>query len=237
MQRENSATRLAEVVDAAETPIAAADQQDLFMRACAHVFAIRSRLSMKERLQLYALYKQALCGDAGDASYKWHSVIEQAKHQAWSARRGMSEVDAKEQYIEAVSSVLGTAWRGEPSKSRSATPSLSLSPSPSFAEVKEVASDEAALRRQIAKLQMQLASTLRRETQRGWLYVWAPHSGSWLQASGSSRWRHGFFVLRESQLLYFKVCAGRLMRTLGQCLHCVIREGNIHWTERRATGA
>jgi acyl-CoA-binding protein len=85
MQRSNSWSRLAEM----RATTAEFKEEHLFERACDHAAALRERLSMTERLRLYSFYKQAVCGDAGVSAASWASVIEQAKHQAWTTRRGM----------------------------------------------------------------------------------------------------------------------------------------------------
>ncbi|KAF9822374.1 hypothetical protein SFRURICE_017649 [Spodoptera frugiperda] len=47
--------------------------------------------SNDENLALYSLYKQATIGDVN---------IENAKFKAWTSRKGISQDDAKKQYIE-----------------------------------------------------------------------------------------------------------------------------------------
>ena len=59
-------------------------------------------ISNDDKLKTYALYKQATEGDCNTAQ-PWAVQLEaRAKHDAWSANKGMSKDDAMKAYIERV---------------------------------------------------------------------------------------------------------------------------------------
>ncbi|XP_045445997.1 acyl-CoA-binding protein-like [Melitaea cinxia] len=58
----------------------------------------KTRPSDSENLSLYSLYKQATIGDVNIAEPS--DMIGKAKHKAWTGRKGMSQDEAKKQYIE-----------------------------------------------------------------------------------------------------------------------------------------
>ena len=55
-----------------------------------------------ELLSLYGLYKQGCCGDVQGARPGALDFKGRAKHDAWSARQGLSREAAKQQYVELV---------------------------------------------------------------------------------------------------------------------------------------
>ncbi|XP_028171961.1 acyl-CoA-binding protein-like [Ostrinia furnacalis] len=57
----------------------------------------KTKPSDNENLALYSLYKQATVGDVniGEPS----GLVEKAKFNAWKGRKGMSQEDAKKEYI------------------------------------------------------------------------------------------------------------------------------------------
>ncbi|XP_059061731.1 acyl-CoA-binding protein-like [Achroia grisella] len=58
----------------------------------------KTRPSDSENLALYSLYKQATVGDVNIAAPS--GVVESAKFNAWTGRKGISQDDAKQQYID-----------------------------------------------------------------------------------------------------------------------------------------
>lgn len=56
-------------------------------------------------LRLYALFKQATQGDAGDDRPGAGDMVGRYKHDAWAALKGLSEDAAKQQYVELVESL------------------------------------------------------------------------------------------------------------------------------------
>ena len=53
----------------------------------------------RDRLELYALHKQAVSGDAPNSIPASASVSEKAKYQAWRGKRGLSQQEAMSMYI------------------------------------------------------------------------------------------------------------------------------------------
>ncbi|XP_068629389.1 putative acyl-CoA-binding protein [Battus philenor] len=58
----------------------------------------KTKPSDSENLALYSLYKQAVFGDVNISEPS--GIVEKAKFNAWSGRKGISQDDAKKQYIE-----------------------------------------------------------------------------------------------------------------------------------------
>ncbi|XP_028035570.1 putative acyl-CoA-binding protein [Bombyx mandarina] len=58
----------------------------------------KTKPSDDENLALYSLYKQATIGDVNIAQPS--GLVESAKWKAWNSRKGISQDDAKKQYIE-----------------------------------------------------------------------------------------------------------------------------------------
>jgi peroxisomal 3,2-trans-enoyl-CoA isomerase len=60
-------------------------------------------LNQQQRLELYALYKQALIGQCTEQSPPYFDIISLTKWRAWRALGEMGKEDASRKYIEAVS--------------------------------------------------------------------------------------------------------------------------------------
>ena len=58
-------------------------------------------------LQLYALFKQGSNGDVSGAKPGMFDFVAAAKYEAWERAKGLSQDDAKSQYIELVSKLGG----------------------------------------------------------------------------------------------------------------------------------
>ena len=58
-------------------------------------------------LQLYALYKQGSDGDVSGAKPGFFDFVATAKYEAWKNVRGLSQDDAKNQYIDLVQKLGG----------------------------------------------------------------------------------------------------------------------------------
>jgi diazepam-binding inhibitor (GABA receptor modulating acyl-CoA-binding protein) len=56
-------------------------------------------------LKLYALYKQAIAGDASGDRPDMFDFVRRAKFDAWAAVKGTSAEDAMQQYIDLVASL------------------------------------------------------------------------------------------------------------------------------------
>ena len=62
--------------------------------------------SNDELLKLYGLYKQATIGDVNTSKPSFWDVKGKAKYEAWSQNKGMTQSEAKEQYINMVQFLL-----------------------------------------------------------------------------------------------------------------------------------
>ncbi|KAL0841767.1 hypothetical protein ABMA28_014031 [Loxostege sticticalis] len=69
-----------------------------FQTVAKAVAAWKTKPSDSENLALYSLYKQANFGDVNIAEPS--GIVEKAKYNAWKGRKGISQDDAKKQYIE-----------------------------------------------------------------------------------------------------------------------------------------
>lgn len=58
-------------------------------------------------LQLYALYKQGSAGDVSGAKPGFFDFVATAKYEAWKNIKGLSQDDAKNQYIDLVKKLGG----------------------------------------------------------------------------------------------------------------------------------
>merc|ERR1711863_132294 len=73
---------------------------------------INKTLSNDELLDLYALYKQAIVGDCNIAQPGMTELKAKAKWDAWNGKKGLSQDDAKSQYVELANKMIekhGTA--------------------------------------------------------------------------------------------------------------------------------
>lgn len=60
-------------------------------------------------LELYSLFKQATEGDAPEqGDYNMFDFVAKAKHNAWLTLKGQSSEEAKEKYVDLVTSLLAT---------------------------------------------------------------------------------------------------------------------------------
>ncbi len=59
------------------------------------------------KLQLYALYKQGMDGDAQGKRPGFSDMIGRAKYDAWAKLKGLSETEAMKKYIDLVKSLGG----------------------------------------------------------------------------------------------------------------------------------
>lgn len=76
-----------------------------FNKAFNNLSALEENLAPDIMLKLYAYYKQALAGD--NFSYDGNIDVRDAfKFNAWTQLKGMSQEEAKKQYIKLVKSIL-----------------------------------------------------------------------------------------------------------------------------------
>jgi acyl-CoA-binding protein len=86
--------------------------QDQFATAQKDVNELPERPDNETMLKLYALYKQATKGDAGDEGPGAFDFVARAKFDAWSGLRGTSTGAAMQQYIDLVASLRRSVTAG-----------------------------------------------------------------------------------------------------------------------------
>lgn len=74
-----------------------------FENATADAAKLVSSLSNGEKLQLYALYKQATVGDINTPAPGYFDFTGSAKWKAWSELKGKTQECAKSEYVDLVS--------------------------------------------------------------------------------------------------------------------------------------
>jgi len=82
-----------------------ADLQAQFAQAQKDVNELAERPDNETLLKLYALYKQAIDGDATGERPGGFDFVRRAKFDAWSAMKGASAEDSMRQYVELVQSL------------------------------------------------------------------------------------------------------------------------------------
>lgn len=73
--------------------------------AAAKVKTLDERPANDVLLKLYALYKQASEGDAGDDKPAMFDFVATAKYNAWSAVKGLKNEEATQKYVDLVNSL------------------------------------------------------------------------------------------------------------------------------------
>ena len=84
------------------------EQATEFERAAAAVKALTERPDDQTMLQLYALYKQGSSGDVQGAKPGFFDFVGTAKYEAWEKLRGVSQDDARTQYMDLVRKLGGS---------------------------------------------------------------------------------------------------------------------------------
>jgi len=74
-------------------------EKDDFVAAQERVKGLARRPSNDQLLALYGLYKQATEGDVKGSRPGMLDPKGRAKHDAWTTRRGMGEVEARKAYV------------------------------------------------------------------------------------------------------------------------------------------
>ncbi|XP_051160115.1 acyl-CoA-binding protein homolog [Leptopilina boulardi] len=77
-----------------------------FNKAAEDVKDLASTPSDADLLEIYALFKQATVGDCNTARPGMLDFKGKAKWDAWNGKKGLSQEDAKKQYIEKVESLI-----------------------------------------------------------------------------------------------------------------------------------
>ena len=83
------------------------DINSRFEQAAVAAKALPERPDNDTLLQLYALYKQGSSGDVSGDKPGFFDFVAMAKYEAWERLQGLSEEDARQQYIDLVQSLGG----------------------------------------------------------------------------------------------------------------------------------
>jgi len=78
-----------------------------FEQAALAAKSLPSRPDNDTLLQLYALYKQGSSGDVSGDKPGFFDFVALAKYEAWDRFKGLSQDDAKQQYIDLVTKLGG----------------------------------------------------------------------------------------------------------------------------------
>jgi diazepam-binding inhibitor (GABA receptor modulating acyl-CoA-binding protein) len=82
-----------------------ADLQADFDAAVANSKKLAQRPDNSTLLKIYGLYKQATTGDVTEKKPGFGDMIGRAKWDAWNGLKGISNDDAKKQYVELIQSL------------------------------------------------------------------------------------------------------------------------------------
>ncbi|WP_037585243.1 acyl-CoA-binding protein [Stenoxybacter acetivorans] len=82
------------------------DLAQQFAQAQNDVVSLAERPDNTTLLKLYAFYKQATSGDAGDEKPSMFDLVAKKKYEAWGKIKGMSKDEAMQQYIAEVERLL-----------------------------------------------------------------------------------------------------------------------------------
>ena len=78
-----------------------------FEQAALAAKSLPARPDNDTMLQLYALYKQGSSGDVSGEKPGFFDFVAVAKYEAWEGFKGLSQDDAKQQYIDLVAKLGG----------------------------------------------------------------------------------------------------------------------------------
>ncbi len=79
--------------------------QTQFESAAQAATNLPNRPDNETMLKLYALYKQAVTGDAGGSRPGMFDIVGRAKYDAWAALKGMPPDAARQAYVDLVASL------------------------------------------------------------------------------------------------------------------------------------
>ncbi|XP_076250254.1 putative acyl-CoA-binding protein [Rhynchophorus ferrugineus] len=79
-----------------------------FNKAAENVKNLKSKPSDEDLLELYGLFKQATVGDVNTSAPGLLDLKGKAKWNAWNGRKGLSQDQAKEQYIAKADSLVSS---------------------------------------------------------------------------------------------------------------------------------
>lgn len=83
------------------------DTNSLFEQAATAAKSLPERPDNDTMLQLYALFKQGSTGDVTGSKPGFFDFVAAAKYEAWEKIKGLSEDDAKQQYVDLVQKLGG----------------------------------------------------------------------------------------------------------------------------------
>jgi diazepam-binding inhibitor (GABA receptor modulator, acyl-CoA-binding protein) len=83
------------------------DIKKVFEDATVAVKSLKKVPSDDDKLALYALYKQATAGDVAGERPGFFDFVGAAKHDAWSALKGVTKAEAMQKYIAKVNALKG----------------------------------------------------------------------------------------------------------------------------------
>ena len=81
------------------------DLDTLFQAAQANSRLLAERPDNPTLLKIYGLFKQATAGDNTEKKPSFSDIVARAKWDAWTARKGLSADQAKQQYIDLIESL------------------------------------------------------------------------------------------------------------------------------------
>ncbi|BET00346.1 Acyl CoA Hypothetical protein protein [Nesidiocoris tenuis] len=79
-----------------------------FTKAAEDVKNLKETPKDADLLELYSLYKQATVGDCDTPKPGMFDFKGKAKWEAWNGRKGLSQEDAKKQYVEKANSLVAS---------------------------------------------------------------------------------------------------------------------------------
>jgi diazepam-binding inhibitor (GABA receptor modulating acyl-CoA-binding protein) len=81
--------------------------EEAFEQAAVAAKSLPERPDDNTMLQLYALYKQGSAGDVQGNKPGFFDFVGAAKYEAWEKLKGISEEDARSQYVELITKLGG----------------------------------------------------------------------------------------------------------------------------------
>ncbi|MEZ4638123.1 MAG: acyl-CoA-binding protein [Caldilineaceae bacterium] len=81
------------------------DLKSLFEVAAQEAQSLPKRPSNENLLKLYAFYKQATVGDVTGKRPGFTDMVGRAKYDAWADRKGLSQEEAMQKYIDLVATL------------------------------------------------------------------------------------------------------------------------------------
>ncbi|MDM0067658.1 acyl-CoA-binding protein [Variovorax sp. J31P207] len=81
------------------------DLNALFESAQANSKLLAERPDNPTLLKIYGLFKQATAGDNAEKKPSFSDIVARAKWDAWTARKGLSADEAKQQYVDLIESL------------------------------------------------------------------------------------------------------------------------------------